>query len=170
MSEKTGQFHAKDAFTYVDAYRGAIRKRAGILKDELEVKQKRLWDDEVKTTHFYAELRAMEDAYRHVLKGEEPDWVLLGDSEDVDETQCDPEELAAYQRKVGQLTDERLQLEAKYKQLQEHIQELQAGMIRQRQEIGALVRRLQQNNSTFMVVVATMFLVILVQLYLIWVH
>jgi hypothetical protein len=168
MSERIGQFDARDAAHYLESYRSAIRKQAAILREELEVKQKRLWDDKEKTPFFYAELRALEDALRHVTKGEEPGWVVLGDSAPQPETGCDPAELAECQKKAASYAEERFKLESQYKELVLKSQELQAMVIRQRQDLAAVYRRLEQNNSTFMVVLATMFMVILVQLYLLW--
>ena len=162
------QFHAKEAMNYVDGYRNAIRKQAQILKDELEVKQKRLWEKDEVSPQFYAELRALEDGLRHVLKGEDPDWVILGDPAKASEETCDPVELVRCQQELMASNAERQRQEEQYKELLTKAQELQALNVRQRQEYTLLRRRLEQNNSTFMVVVATMFLVILVQIYLIW--
>lgn len=169
MSEEPiGQFDAKDAFTYVDLYRNSIRKRAAILKEELEVKQKHLWEEKALPKHFYAELRALEDALQHVTKGGEPGWVVLGDPAEAVEQDCDPAELEACLQQHAQLNEERLALEKKLKQALAKHEEFQATLVSQRQEMTTLQRKLEQNNSTFMVVVATMFLVILVQLFLLW--
>lgn len=170
-AERIAQFLAKDAMHYVDSYRSASKKQAEILKEQLEIKQKRLWDDKGVSTTFYAEMRALEDALKHVIKGEDPGWVVLGDPSQVSvETGCDPAELEKCQKALAAGGEERLKLEGQYKDLLAKAQELQGVAVNQRQEIAVLRRRLEQNSSTFMVVVATMFVVILVQLYLLWTH
>lgn len=171
MSEHTGQFHAKDAFIYTDTYRSGIRKQAAILKEELEMKQKRLWEQKEVPAHFYAELRALEDALRHSLKGADPDWVILGDPAAQQEDpgqKCDPEELESCQKSFTAAVEERIKIEQQLKQSAEYVQELKNVIVEQRQGLVFLERKLEQNSSTFMVILATMFLVIIVQLYLIW--
>lgn len=169
MSEQTGQFHAKDAFVYVDYYRSSIRKQVALIRDELEVKQKRLWENKELPKHFYAELRALEDALKHATKGDEPGWVIMGDPASITtESGCDPQELETCQKNYATAVEDRLKVEQQVKQASEYIQELKAAIIQQRQEMVILQRRLEQNSSTFMVVLATMFLVIVVQLYMLW--
>lgn len=166
--QRIGQFYAKEGMTYVDSYRSAARKQADILKEELELKQKRMWESGDVPKEFYAELRALEDALRYVTKGDEPGWVVLGDPSKVREVNCDPKELERCQKSLAAGAEERSKLEEQYKKLHAQAETLQVTTIRQRQEVANMRRRLEQSSSTFMVVVATMFLVILVQLYLLW--
>jgi hypothetical protein len=167
MSSETKQFYASEAFSYVDAYRSGTHKTAEILREEKEKLDKKYWENDSAPAELVAELRGIEHALNYVVKGEEPGLVRLGDGAP-GEGGSSAAELNECRETLQLLSNERNRLEQKLKQSKNQGQELQAEMIRARQQSQALRRRLVQNNSTFVVVVATMFLVILVQLYLIW--
>lgn len=166
MSETT-QFQAKDAFTYVDTYRSGIHKTADILREEKEKLDKRLWEQEKVDPQLLAELRGVEHAINYVVRGEEPELVSLGEASG-GESVVSAVELSECRDTVNRLSNERNRLDQKVKQLKNQGQEIQTEVIRARQQNQALQRRLTQSNSTFVVVVGTMFLVILTQLFLLW--
>jgi hypothetical protein len=168
MSSNGRYFDAREAFAYVDTYRSGILKTAEILHEEKEKLDKRYWETKSADPVLVAELRAVEHAIRHVIKGEEPGLVTLGDAPPVEGESGGSAELRECQEVVSQLSGQRNLLDQKVKQLRNQGQELQAEVIRARQQSQILQRRLVQSNSTFVVVVATMFLVIVVQLYLFW--
>lgn len=172
MSDKGRHFSAQEAFAYVDTYRSGILKTAEILREEKERLDRRYWESPNPDPLMVVELRALEHAINRVEKGEEPGLVNLGDvSPQSTATGGDIRaELSECQENLAQLTSQRSQLEEKLKQARNQGQEMQAEVIRARQQSQILMRRLSQSNSTFVVVVATMFLVILVQLYLLWKH
>lgn len=167
MSNETKQFHASEAFSYVDAYRSGTHKTADILREEKGKLDKRYWEDDSVPPELVAELRGIEHALNYVIRGEEPGLVTLADAKP-GEGAASAAELSECRETVQYLSNERNRLDNKLKQFKSQGQELQAEVVRARQQSQALRRRLGQSNSTFVVVVATMFLVILVQLFLLW--
>lgn len=171
MSDKGRQFEAREAFAYVDAYRSGIAKTAEILSEEKEKLEKQYWQSNTADRQLVAQLRGVEHAYNYVAKGEEPGIVILGDAPNSEAaTGEDGGALAECHEVVQSLQSQRNLLDQKVKQLKNQGQDLQAEVVQARQVGIILQRRLSQSNSTFVVVVVTMFLVILVQLYLLWQH
>jgi t-SNARE complex subunit (syntaxin) len=166
MSDSVKQFPAADAFVYVDTYRDGILKSATILNEQKELLDKRFWDSSSVDSRFYAELRAVEHALNYVLRGEEPGMVVLGDPAQLEEiSRQDYEEC---KQSLQQFSLERTKLDNALRQSQSQAQELQAHLVQERQQGAALKRRLAQNNSTFMVIIVTMFTVILTLLWVLW--
>lgn len=171
MSDKGRQFEAREVFAYVDAYRSGIGKTAEILREEKEKLEKRYWESNYADRQLVAQLRGVEHALNYVEKGEEPGVVVLGDAPSGETQEGESGgALAECQEVVQSLSSQRNLLDQKVKQLKNQGQELQAEVIHARQRSLILQRRLVQSNSTFVVVVATMFAVIMVQLYLLWKH
>jgi hypothetical protein len=168
MSNESSQFQAQDAFTYVDTYRKSILKSAAILTEQIERLEKQYWDESQSNPKLVAELRATQDALKYVTKGEEPGLVTLGDINV--ERQQDPsnEALTDCRASVDSLMAQRDQLEQRIHQLRNQDSELSGYVVHARQQLQVYRRRLVQSNSTFVVVVTAMFLVIVVQLYLLW--
>jgi len=170
MSDNGRKFEAREAFSYVDTYRSGIQKTAEILNEEKEKLEQRYWDTPDADRALVAQLRATEDALNYVVKGEEPGVVVLSDAPSGEGDGGDGAELAECRESLQSINHQRNLLDQKVKQLKNQGQELQGEVIRARQAAVILQRRLSQSNSTFVVVVATMFVVILVQLYLLWKH
>lgn len=168
MSNESSQFQAQDAFTYVDTYRKSILKSASILTDSIDRLEKQYWDENQSDPKLVAELRAMQDALKYVTKGEEPGLVTLGDVNVERQATPSNEELDDCRASVSSLLDQREQLEQRIRQLRNQDSELQGYVVHARQQLLVYRRRLVQSNSTFVVVVTAMFLVIVVQLYLLW--
>ncbi len=168
MSNESSQFQAQDAFTYVDTYRKSILKSAPILTDNIERLEKQYWDENESDPKLVAELRAMRDALKYVAKGEEPGLVTLGDVNVERESHPSNEELNDCRATVSSLTAQREQLEQRLRDLRNQDSELSGYVVHARQQLQVYRRRLVQSNSTFVVVVTAMFLVIVVQLYLLW--
>jgi predicted RNase H-like nuclease (RuvC/YqgF family) len=173
MSNESSQFQAQDAFIYVDAYRRSILKSATILSDQLERLEKQYWGENQSDPKLVAELRGLQDALKYVTKGEEPGLVILGDinveqpSRPVTATAA---ELTECRTSVESLLSQRDQLEQRIRQLRNQDSELQTYVVQARQQVLATRRRMIQSNSSFVVVIAAMFIVIMVQLYLLWSH
>lgn len=171
MSNESSQFQAQDAFIYVDTYRRNILKSAAILSDHLERLEKQYWDENQSDPKLVAELRGLQDALRYITKGEEPGLVILSDinSENTPQaTAANPDELIECRASVESLMAQREQLEQRIRALRNQDSELQAYAVQAHQQIQVFRRRLVQSNSTFVVVVTAMFIVISVQLYLLW--
>lgn len=171
MSNESSQFQAQDAFIYVDTYRKSILKSAAILSDQLERLEKRYWEESQSDPKLVAELRGLQDALKYVTKGEEPGLVVLSDISVESTPQVatvNPTELVECRASVESLMAQREQLEQKIRQLRNQDSELQTYAVQAHQQIQAFRRRLVQSNSTFVVVVTAMFIVISVQLYLLW--
>jgi hypothetical protein len=168
MSNESSQFQAQDAFIYVDTYRKSILKSASILADSIERLDKQYWEESQSDPKLVAELRAMQDALRYVAKGEEPGLVTLGDVNVERQSNPSNEELSDCRATVSSLTDQREQLEQRIRLLRNQDSELSGYVVHARQQLQVYRRRLVQSNSTFVVVVTAMFIVIVVQLYLLW--
>lgn len=168
MSNESSQFQAQDAFTYVDTYRKSILKSAAILTEQIERLEKQYWDESQSDPKLVAELRAMQDALKYVAKGEEPGLVTLGDVNVERQPNPSNEELNDCRASVESLSAQREQLEERLRQLRNQDSELSGYVVHARQQLQVYRRRLAQSNSTFVVVVTAMFLVIVVQLYLLW--
>lgn len=167
MSDTGRQFEAREAIAYVDAYRSGIQKTAEILADDKEKLEKLYWESNHADRELVAKLRGVEHALNYVVKGEAPGIVVLGDAPATEGGESGAE-LAECRETLQSIHHQRNLLDQKVKQLKNQGQELQAEVVRSRQQSLFLQRRLVQSNSTFVVVVATMFAVILVQLYLLW--
>ncbi|MGM0593501.1 MAG: hypothetical protein ACQETD_03100 [Pseudomonadota bacterium] len=166
MSDESRQFNASEVFAYVDTYRSGIHKSAEILREDKEKLEKRYWEQQNPDPRMLAELRALEHALLYVEKGEEPGVVVLaGGGADGGTSAA---ELKECQEQLEHYAGERVRYEQKIKQLKNQGEELHTEAVRYRQQWQILQRRLAQSNSTFVVVVMTMFMVILVQLYLLW--
>ena len=171
MSNESSQFQAQDVFIYVDTYRKSILKSAAILSEHIERLEKQYWNETQSDPKMVAELRAMQDALRYVAKGEEPGLVTLGDVNVERQSgtgSASTEELKECRATVESLSAQREQLEQRLRQIRNQDSELQGYVVHARQQVLTCRRRLVQSNSTFVVVVTAMFIVILVQLYLLW--
>ncbi len=173
MSNESSQFQAQDVFIYVDTYRKSILKSATILSEHIDRLEKQYWSENQSDPKMVAELRAMQDALRYVAKGEEPGLVTLGDvnvERQPGAGSVSAEELNECRATVESLSVQREQLEQRLRQIRNQDSELQGYVVHARQQVLTCRRRLVQSNSTFVVVVTAMFIVILVQLYLLWSH
>ena len=172
MVDEVKRFLAGDAFAYVDTYRDGILKTAGALNDEKERMQNKFWESSSIDSRFYAELRAVEHALDYVLKGEEPGMVVLGEASEAEGEGggSSPAELQQCRQTLEALSEEKARTDKAYRQLTGQAQQLQAQLVQTRQETNILRRRLTQNNSTFVVIVATLFAVILTLLWVLWGH
>ncbi len=171
MSNESSQFQAEDAFIYVDTYRKSILKSAAILSESLERLEKQYWDENESDPKLVAELRGLQDALKYVTKGEEPGLVILSDiktDSKPQNTSASATELSDCRASVESLMAQREQLEERVRQLRNQDSELQGYVVHARQQLQVYRRRLVQSNSTFVVVVTAMFIVIVVQLYLLW--
>jgi predicted RNase H-like nuclease (RuvC/YqgF family) len=171
MSNEISQFQAQHAFTYVDTYRKSILKSAAILTDSIGRLEKQYWDESQSDPQMVAELRGMQDALKYVAKGEEPGLVTLGDinvERQPGDNSATANELSDCRASVESLMSQREQLEQRVRQIKNQDSELQAYVVQARQQAQLFRRRLLQSNSTFVVVVTAMFIVILVQLYMLW--
>ena len=72
MAARTEQFAARDAFIYTDTYRKAIKMSAATIATEKERLKERYRRGGGIDSSYYAELRGLEHAMNHVVKGEEP--------------------------------------------------------------------------------------------------
>ncbi len=171
MNNESSQFQAQDAFIYVDTYRKSILKSAAILSESLERLEKQYWDENESDPKLVAELRGLQDALKYVTKGEEPGLVVLSDIQadrSPQNTSASTTELNDCRASVESLMAQREQLEDRVRQLRNQDSELQGYVVHARQQLQVYRRRLVQSNSTFVVVVTAMFIVIVVQLYLLW--
>jgi hypothetical protein len=168
MADEIKRFLASDAFTYVDTYRDSILKSAVELNGAKERLQNRFWESSSVDSRFYAELRAVEHALDYVLKGSEPGMVVLGDESKQAGTEAPKGEVERCQQALQALSEEKDRVDRAFRTLTSQASELQAQLVQQHQVTNALKRRLVQNSSTFVVIAATMFAVILTLLWVLW--
>lgn len=170
MAGKVEQFAARDAFTYTDTYRKAIKQNAATIATEKERLKERHRRGGGIDSAYYAELRALEHAMNQVVKGEEPRQVVLAE---LDGSSLAPQEdkeaqltarLAEQQRGLAKEREEKERLKADLKRVGEAYQRLQAEATELRSLSARLRRKVVQTSSTFGVVGFAMFVVIVVLL------
>ena len=162
-TEKTRSFRASDAFHYVDTYRSLILNEAGYIEAEKKRIEEKMWGMGMVPARLYAELRAHEHALDKKVEGTDPGVVVLGPDEEGegDEGKGPPrptrEELQEKEREIESLRGKLRVAEARE-------QDLQTELVKRRQDIGRLKRKLDQTYSSIYVVSITLGLVIVVLL------
>ena len=160
-------FQASDAFAYVDAYRNLILNDANHIESEKKRLEEKMWNMNVVSSRMQAEMRAHEHALAKVLEGTDPGTVVLDGSVgagEADESGDDQEAIAAYQEQVKQLQRETESLKHKLRTAAAQEQELQTEVVRKKQEVNRLHRKLEQTYSSIYVVSATFGVIVLVLL------
>lgn len=170
MSGKADQFLAKDAFIYTDTYRKAIKMNASNIATEKEHLLERQRRSGAFDSHYYAELRGLEHAMSHIVKGQDPQRVILGELDGSNEDR-EAQEKAKLTGQIGRLqkeiTDEKStneKLKKDLKKVGDAYTKLQTEVTELRQIAARLRRKVAQTSSTFGVVVFAMFIVIVVLL------
>lgn len=158
-------FQASDAFSYVDAYRNLILNDANFIESEKKRLEEKMWNMNVVPSRLQAELRAHEHALAKVVEGSEPGTVVLDGSVGAGEAEEDgADQTAAYQEEIKALQREVESLKTKLRTAAAQEQELNAAVIRKKQEVNRLQRKLEQTYSSIYVVSATFGVIVLVLL------
>lgn len=168
MAGKVEQFSARDAFLYTDSYRKAVKLSAATIATDKERLKERYRRAGGIDSSYYAELRALEHAMNHVVKGEEPRQVILGELDGTTKVgEEDPAarltaRLADVQKVLSNEKEEKEKLKKDLKKVGEAYQKLQAEAGELRKLTARLRRKVAQTSSTFGVVGFAMFVVIVV--------
>lgn len=168
MAARVDQFSARDAFLYTDTYRKAVKMNAATIATEKERLKERYRSGGGIDSNYYAELRALEHAMNHVVKGEEPRQVLLGELDGSGkDSEKDPAakltaRLADVQKVLSKEKEDKESLKKDLKKVGDAYQKLQAEAGELRKITVRLRRKLSQTSSTFGVVGFAMFVVIVV--------
>jgi hypothetical protein len=164
MLDTVVAIQAGDIFFYVDNYRRLIRKSIGEINREKELYEEKFWQSEFVGIRYYAGLRAFEHAINYVLKQEEPGMVLFGDEgKQGASVEGQSELIEAACRKVRD--EKRAEVEGLKRQLQQASakeQELQGELVQREQQIRILARRMESAQSTYVVLIGAMGLIITV--------
>ncbi len=162
MAESVISIPASDIFFYVDTYRKMIRLNVGEINREKEKYEAQYWQQDYVGTRYYAGLRAFEHATDFVLRDESPGMVVFGDTEKHEEAVDEKEMLVEQARKKlreqyeGQINA----LEQQLKQAKGIVDDLQGEVVEKNQTINRLTRRIEQSQSTYIVLIGVMALVI----------
>ncbi|MDH5786505.1 MAG: hypothetical protein OEZ16_12980, partial [Chromatiales bacterium] len=156
-------------FHYTDTYRRAIKLTAVVITTEKERLKERAHrtGSSAMDSHYYAELRALEHAMNHVVKGENPRLVVLGERDGSGESFAEREarltsRLTESQLVLNREREEKEQLKRDLKKVGDAYQKLQAESGELRKLAARLRRKLSQTSSTFGVVGFAMFVIITV--------
>lgn len=167
MAGRVEKFSAKDAFTYTDTYRRAIKMDAATIATEKERLIGRARTSGGGNSGYYAELRALEHAMNHLVKGAEPGTVLLGEGEVSEDGESEEEKIARLTAKLAQVQanvkneeEQKRQLKKDLKAVGDAYSKLQATANELNQMTARLQRKVRTTSSTFGVVTFTMFMVI----------
>lgn len=176
-------FWARDAFVYVDSYRKLIEDSSdsvAVAKAELEAG---LWRPGEDSSHYYAKLRAHEDALERLLNDRQPGRVVLGNDSGsgpatakLADTGSSPESIEqqlsdTLMLKERQIESLHVDLADAHKQV---VQLLEANRVarvqlsQRQQQIQRLRQRIYQTNSTSLAIGAVMLLII-VALIVLWI-
>lgn len=170
MAGEIEQFSAKDAFIYTDTYRKAVKMGASSIATEKERLKDRAHRAGSINSHYYAELRALEHAMNHVVKGEEPKKVLLGEADGGNVETAEEREvkltarLSSVQNILSKEKEEKEKLKKDLKVVGDAYATLQVRATELNQLVARLQRKVRQTSSTFGVVGFSMFVVIVVLL------
>ncbi len=170
MTARVVQFSARDAFIYTDAYRKAVKMSASTVATEKERLKERARRGGGIDSSYYAELRGLEHAMNHVVKGEEPKQVILGELDgssvesEEDKTAKLSARLSDAQKILSKEKEEKEKLKKDLKTVGEAYSKLQAETMELRNLTARLQRKIAQTSSTFGVVGFAMFVVIVVLL------
>lgn len=166
MSEKTVAIQAGDIFFYVDNFKRLIRKSVGEINREREQYEAKYWDSEFVGTRYYAGLRAHEHAVDYVLRQEQPGLVLFGDKPDDEvgeEKQSNLIEEACNKVRAEKQTEVD-GLKQQLQQSRKKEQEMQGEVVQREQQLRILARRMESAQSTYIVLVGAMGVIIVLLL------
>ena len=170
MTGQVEKFSARDAFTYTDTYRKAIKLSAAAIATEKERLKERYRRGGGTDSSYYAELRGLEHAMNHVVKGEEPQKVILGELDGTSKNSVEAREeklqaqLVDVQRRLSKEKEDKERLKKDLKTVGEAYNKLQVEATALSKAVMQLRRKVTQTSNTFGVVGFSMFVVIVVLL------
>lgn len=165
MTQQPYKFMASDAFAYVDTYRRLVMSTPGDISASKERLEARMNEMNLVPPRLFAELRAHEHAFNFVGKKQDPGMVVLSEqpAASVLAGSADAEE-----RK--RLEDELDQARAMLRQSAQHIQDIEADLVVQRQETARMQRKLAQTYSTVSIGGAALLLMLVAALVVLLSH
>jgi hypothetical protein len=166
MLDTVATIQAGDIFFYVDNYRRLIRKSIGEINREKELYEEKFWQSEFVGSRYYAGLRAFEHAINYVLKREDPGMVLFGEEGEEETSKEQQDELfeAACRKVRDEKQAEVDDLKRQLQQASDKEQGMQGELVQREQQIRTLARRMESAQSTYVVLIGAMGLIIAVLL------
>ncbi len=165
MTQQSYKFMASDAFAYVDTYRRLVMSTPGDISASKERLEARMSEMNLVPPRLFAELRAHEHAFNFVGKRQDPGMVVLNDL---------PAESAAISKADDEvrerLEDELAQAREMLRQAGQHIQDIEADLVVQRQETARIQRKLSQTYSTVSIGGAALLLMVVAALVVLLSH